>query len=70
MVGSNERKYLGFVLLEKFLPILSANQVSFLFTSNMMNCFIYELSHSESLLHAQAKHVVSFEISFSCFFKF
>ncbi|KAI8807296.1 DNA polymerase phi-domain-containing protein [Cladochytrium replicatum] len=55
--SSNERKYLGFQIFEYVLPRVSHDQIPFIFSDKLAECFIYNLSHRESHLHKAALHM-------------
>ncbi|KAI8810771.1 DNA polymerase phi-domain-containing protein [Cladochytrium replicatum] len=54
--SSNERKYLGFQLFEYVLPRISQDQIAFIFSDKLADCFTYNLSHPDSFLHKAALH--------------
>ncbi|KAL9986840.1 hypothetical protein ACROYT_G001046 [Oculina patagonica] len=57
--STHDRKFLGFQLVKKVLPKISAKQVSVLFGGHMMRSFINSLSSSQSYLHEAAKQLAS-----------
>ncbi|KAJ7365956.1 Myb-binding protein 1A [Desmophyllum pertusum] len=57
--STHDRKFLGFQLVKKILPQISAKQVSVLFSGHMMRSFINSLSSSQSYLHEAGKQLAS-----------
>ncbi|EDO45649.1 predicted protein, partial [Nematostella vectensis] len=55
--STHERKYLGFQLIEKILPMLKSEQVAAVFAKNSMRSFINNLSSSQTYLHKAARHL-------------
>ncbi|XP_032218016.2 myb-binding protein 1A-like protein isoform X2 [Nematostella vectensis] len=57
--STHERKYLGFQLIEKILPMLKSEQVAAVFAKNSMRSFINNLSSAQTYLHKAARHLAS-----------
>ena len=56
--STQNRKFLGFQLVRKILPQISAKQVPILFSAHMMRSFINGLSSPKNYLHEAAKQLV------------
>ncbi|RUP38412.1 hypothetical protein BC936DRAFT_138400, partial [Jimgerdemannia flammicorona] len=54
--ASHERKYWGFQIVERVLPLLPSDQTPFIFTANFMRCFINNLSSEDRFLNKAARH--------------
>lgn len=54
-----DRKFLGFQLVKKVIPQISANQVSVVFSKNMIRTFISILKSTQSFLYKAAKELTS-----------
>ncbi|CDS09480.1 hypothetical protein LRAMOSA10840 [Lichtheimia ramosa] len=57
--ASRGRKYWGFLLVQKVLPRLSAEQVPLIFTENFMRAFINNLSSDVRYLNKSAKYTAN-----------
>lgn len=57
--ASNERKYWGFVIVQRVLPRVKAADLPMLFTKNFMRTWINHLSHFDRYLHSFAKEIAS-----------
>lgn len=57
--SSHDRKYVGFQLVKKIIPQISANQVSVVFGDNMMKVFLNSLSSDETYLYKAARELAS-----------
>lgn len=57
--STQNRKFLGFQLVRKILPQISAKQVPILFSAHMMRSFINGLSSPKNYLHEAAKQLAS-----------
>ncbi|KAF9364473.1 DNA-directed DNA polymerase [Mortierella sp. NVP85] len=57
--SSHERKYWGFQIFEKVLPVLDENQLPLVFTTNFMRCFVNNLSSEDRFLNKAAKHTMA-----------
>ncbi|EIW66554.1 hypothetical protein TREMEDRAFT_35002 [Tremella mesenterica DSM 1558] len=55
--SSSQRKYWGFQVFSRALPLLSANEMPLIFTPNFMRCWMNNLSSSDRYLHKAAQHV-------------
>lgn len=56
--STQNRKFLGFQLVRKILPQISARQVPIVFSAHMMRSFINGLSSPKNYLHEAAKQLV------------
>jgi DNA polymerase phi len=65
--ASNERKYWGFVIVQRVLPRVKAADLSILFTKNFMRTWINHLSHFDRYLHSFAKQIASLDAGYSLF---
>ena len=59
--STQNRKFLGFQLVRKILPQISARQVPIVFSAHMMRSFINGLSSPKNYLHEAAKQLVCLE---------
>lgn len=59
MISSHDRKYLGFKLLESLLPSLECSEVSAVFTTNLVQCWMNNVGSGANYLHAAAKHLLT-----------
>ncbi|KAF9426046.1 DNA-directed DNA polymerase [Podila epigama] len=57
--SSHERKYWGFQIFEKVLPVLAEDQIPLVFTTNFMRCFVNNLSSEDRFLNKAAKHTMA-----------
>ncbi|KAF9923978.1 DNA-directed DNA polymerase [Linnemannia zychae] len=57
--SSHERKYWGFQIFEKVLPVLEEDQIPLVFTTNFMRCFVNNLSSEDRFLNKAAKHTMA-----------
>lgn len=57
--SSHERKFWGFQIFEKVLPVLGEDQIPLVFTTNFMRCFINNLSSEDRFLNKAAKHTMA-----------
>ncbi|KAF9202864.1 DNA-directed DNA polymerase [Haplosporangium sp. Z 27] len=57
--SSHERKFWGFQIFEKVLPVLGEDQIPLVFTSNFMRCFVNNLSSEDRFLNKAAKHTMA-----------
>ncbi|KAG0373315.1 DNA-directed DNA polymerase [Mortierella sp. AD032] len=57
--SSHERKYWGFQIFEKVLPVLGEDQIPLVFTTNFMRCFVNNLSSEDRFLNKAAKHTMA-----------
>ncbi|KAG0071985.1 DNA-directed DNA polymerase [Linnemannia elongata] len=57
--SSHERKYWGFQIFEKVLPVLGEDQIPLVFTTNFMRCFVNNLSSEDRFLNKAAKHTMT-----------
>ncbi|KAI1313422.1 DNA-directed DNA polymerase [Mortierella claussenii] len=57
--SSHERKYWGFQIFEKVLPVLGEAQIPLVFTTNFMRCFVNNLSSEDRFLNKAAKHTMA-----------
>ncbi|KAF9174057.1 DNA-directed DNA polymerase [Mortierella sp. AD011] len=57
--SSHERKFWGFQIFEKVLPVLDENQIPLVFTANFMRCFVNNLSSEDRFLNKAAKHTMA-----------
>ncbi|KAF9582128.1 DNA-directed DNA polymerase [Lunasporangiospora selenospora] len=57
--SSHERRYWGFQLFEKVLPMLNKDQIPQVLTANFMRCFINNLSSEDRFLNKAAKHTMA-----------
>ncbi|KAG0370575.1 DNA-directed DNA polymerase [Gamsiella multidivaricata] len=57
--SSHERKFWGFQIFEKILPVLSEDQIPLVFTTNFMRCFVNNLSSEDRFLNKAAKHTMA-----------
>ncbi|CAH3192191.1 unnamed protein product [Porites evermanni] len=57
--STQNRKFLGFQLVRKILPQISARQVPVVFSAHMMRSFINGLSSPKNYLHEAAKQLAS-----------
>ncbi|KAF9993768.1 DNA-directed DNA polymerase [Entomortierella chlamydospora] len=57
--SSHERKFWGFQIFEKVLPVLGENQIPLVFTANFMRCFVNNLSSEDRFLNKAAKHTMA-----------
>lgn len=55
--ASNERKYWGFVIVQRALPRVKAADLPMLFAKNFMRTWINHLSHYDRYLHSFAKQI-------------
>lgn len=62
--ASNERKYWGFVIVQRVLPRVKAADLPMLFTKNFMRTWINHLSHFDRHLHSFAKQIASPDTSY------
>jgi DNA polymerase phi len=62
--ASNERKYWGFVIVQRVLPRVKAADLPMLFTKNFMRTWINHLSHFDRYLHSFAKQIASPDASY------
>ncbi|KAJ3410565.1 hypothetical protein HDV05_003633 [Chytridiales sp. JEL 0842] len=53
--SSHDRKYVGFLVFQKILPLLEPEQMVHVFSSNFMRCLINNLSTPDNFLHKAAK---------------
>ena len=65
--ASNERKYWGFVIVQRVLPRVKAADLPILFTKNFMRTWINHLSHFDRYLHSFAKQIASLDAGHSLF---
>ncbi|KAG0674860.1 DNA-directed DNA polymerase [Kluyveromyces marxianus] len=56
--ASNERKYLGFLILEKAVQICSAKHVSVLLSQNIVRCIINQSQNSQRMLNKIANQTL------------
>ena len=56
--SSNERKYWGFLLLQRTISNIPVNLLSGLFTKNLMRCLINQLASPERYLHRVAERSI------------
>ncbi|XP_046864871.1 rDNA transcriptional regulator pol5-like isoform X2 [Xenia sp. Carnegie-2017] len=56
--SSHERKFLGFKLLEKVLPMLSVDQVEIVFSPQLMRCLFNSLAHDTNYLYPATKQMM------------
>jgi DNA polymerase phi len=63
--ASNERKYWGFVIFQRALPRVKADDLPMLFTKNFMRTWINHLSRFDRYLHSFAKQIVSLDADYS-----
>lgn len=54
-----QRKYWGFEVVSKALPLLSDEMLPFIFTQNFMKCWMNHLSGEDRYLHKAAQRIVS-----------
>ncbi|KAG0326236.1 DNA-directed DNA polymerase [Dissophora globulifera] len=57
--SSHERKFWGFQIFEKVLPVLGEDQIPLVFTTNFMRCFVNNLSSEDRFLNKAAKHTMA-----------
>ncbi|KAF9434258.1 DNA-directed DNA polymerase [Entomortierella beljakovae] len=57
--SSHERKFWGFQIFEKVLPVLGEDQLPLVFTTNFMRCFVNNLSSEDRFLNKAAKHTMA-----------
>ncbi|KAF9185678.1 DNA-directed DNA polymerase [Haplosporangium sp. Z 767] len=57
--SSHERKFWGFQIFEKVLPVLAEDQIPLVFTTNFMRCFVNNLSSEDRFLNKAAKHTMA-----------
>ncbi|KAG0348544.1 DNA-directed DNA polymerase [Podila humilis] len=57
--SSHERRFWGFQLFEKVLPVLDEDQIPLVFTTNFMRCFVNNLSSEDRFLNKAAKHTLA-----------
>ncbi|GJJ69193.1 DNA polymerase phi [Entomortierella parvispora] len=57
--SSHERKFWGFQIFEKVLPVLGEDQIPLVFTANFMRCFVNNLSSEDRFLNKAAKHTMA-----------
>ena len=62
--ASNERKYWGFVIVQRVMPRIKAADLPMLFTKNFMRTWINHLSHFDRYLHSFAKQIASLDASY------
>ncbi|XP_028411187.1 rDNA transcriptional regulator pol5-like [Dendronephthya gigantea] len=56
--SSHERKFMGFKVLEKVLPILSSEQVAIVFSPQLMHCLFNSLGHDTNYLYPAIKQMI------------
>lgn len=54
-----QRKYWGFEVFSKVLPLLSDQELPLIFTQNFMKCWMNHLSGEDRYLHKKALDIVS-----------
>jgi DNA polymerase phi len=57
--SSPQRKYWGFEIISKALPLLSESVLPLIFTQNFMKCWMNHLSGEDRYLHKAAQRIVS-----------
>ncbi|KAF9906499.1 DNA-directed DNA polymerase [Lobosporangium transversale] len=57
--SSHERKYWGFQIFERVLPVLDEDQLPLIFTTNFMRCFVNNLASEDRFLNKAAKHTMA-----------
>ncbi|KAF9969908.1 DNA-directed DNA polymerase [Actinomortierella ambigua] len=57
--SSHERRYWGFQVFERALPLLKDDQLPLVFTTNFMRCFVNNLSSEDRFLNKAAKHTMA-----------
>ncbi|WVW80105.1 hypothetical protein I302_102078 [Kwoniella bestiolae CBS 10118] len=55
--ASPQRRYWGFQVFERALPLLSSDSMPLIFTPNFMRCWINNLSSSDRYLHKAAQQI-------------
>ncbi|CUM66246.1 uncharacterized protein PRCAT00003906001 [Priceomyces carsonii] len=57
--SSHERKYWGFVIFNRFLNAVPSEDISYLFSPNLMRCLINQVSQSSRFLYKTANGVLN-----------